>query len=131
VVPVLSRFLEDRDPALRRLAVTALANVGEGARPAVPNLIKLLEDKDLHDPAAEALVKIGRGAVPDLVAALDDHDFRRRLEVIVLLGKIGPEARQALGPLSVIASKDQYPRVRRAADDALKKIQGEQGAAAP
>ncbi len=44
-----------------------------------------------------------------------------RFEAAQALAQIGPEAKAA-GPALIEASKDEYGRVREAADEALRKI---------
>jgi len=61
-------------------------------------------------------------AVPSLVEALRDKDWRLRLACAQALGRIGPAAKAAI-PALTKALKDQSKDVRKAAAEALRKIQ--------
>jgi HEAT repeat protein len=122
--PALSKLLRDSDIGMVKLAIAALGAIGPDARPAVPDLIRALSDPKISDDSFQALVKIGRGAVPDLVTALDDKkDYARRLKVIAALGNMGPEAKDAIGALTVLTSREEKQiSIRNAAKEALGKI---------
>jgi HEAT repeat protein len=78
--------------------------------------------------AALALGEIGheaRGAIPDLIEALEDHDHLVRWAAAGALGNFGPEARPALDALRRVAAKDPNRAVRRAARAARRKIERE------
>ncbi|MHC4819133.1 MAG: HEAT repeat domain-containing protein, partial [Planctomycetota bacterium] len=75
VVPGVLAALRDPAFVVRLEALSALGDYGERAAPAVPELIRLLEDAALRDNAARALGSIGppaEAAQPKLVAALED-----------------------------------------------------------
>ena len=57
---VLSKSLEDQDPANRALALHALGEMGPNARSAIPKIREALKDPDdeVRRKAAEALEKI-------------------------------------------------------------------------
>jgi len=64
---------------IRIHAATILGSMGDDAEPAVPALIKLLQNGDVHDRrlAALTLGKIGpaaEGAITGLFDAVDDED---------------------------------------------------------
>ena len=82
-----------------------------------------MNNKALHDEALAALVAIGKAGVPALIEGLDQEKFMDRIEVIKVLGQIGPEASEAVSALSARAKDDPYPRVRKEAAAALRKIQ--------
>jgi len=56
----------------------------------------------------------------------DDDQLNRQI-IIEALGRIGPDAKEAL-PVLERLSNDTNPDVRKAAAEALKKIRGEGGA---
>jgi HEAT repeat protein len=86
---------------------------------AVPRVKRGLANPDLRGYAAVILGNIGpaaKGAVPELVAALDvndDPDFRR--EVLFALGRIGKDSAPAAKKIVDILGKDENERVISAA----------------
>lgn len=120
----LGNALEDQDPGVRKNACIALGQLGAEARRMVPKLIRAFRDKDLHNEAAVALVKIGKDSIPDLVETLEgEKNFEVRLEYIDLLAKFGNEGEGAIPALTAVSMNDRFPGVRKAAKDALEKIQ--------
>ncbi len=69
----------------------------------------------------EALVRIGRHAVPDLVEALKDHNANVRNAAAQTLGSMGPNARGATLALGDLL-RDQSDVVRVSAAKALGRI---------
>lgn len=82
------------------------------------------------DPAARktAAFKLGNaGAIdpavlPALTAALHDDDATVRLEAIVALAKIGPQAREAAGALENLRHNDPVEQVRATAARGLEAL---------
>ena len=66
----------------------------------------------------------GKRSVPYLVTALDDEGWYVARSAVLLLGRLGPQARGAI-PALTTALRHESESVRHAAADALKKIQGE------
>jgi HEAT repeat protein len=127
--------LHHQDPVERAWAAYQLAKLGRGAAPAVPYLIKMLNDTTpvllshylgggFHSssdttPAQEAartLAKIGEPAMTSLVNALNSKDENVRRLAVKSLGQIGNigSVETLIGALS-----DQSRRVRAAAAIAL------------
>ena len=101
---------------LRAQAQAALFNIGADT---VPFLIQALKDE--NGEVTEILDNLGKEAVPSLVQLLEgdkDKDIRRR--IAKALGRIGPEAKEAVLALSQ-ALKDDAD-VRYCAVEALKRI---------
>lgn len=122
--PDLGKALDDKSQEVKRSAAIALGQLGTDGKPGVPKLIPLLKDKELHDDAEGALVKVGKAAVRDLLEALEvEKRFEFRMDLIAILGKLGPDAEGAIPALTVISTEDRFQGVRRAAKDAVKKIQ--------
>lgn len=101
----------DRPPALpltmfrqwelQQVAADSLARIGE---PAIPELVRLLADRDpkTRARAAWALGRMGvkgKPAVPALMAALEDEERLVRESAARALGQIGPEAAEAIPDL--------------------------------
>jgi HEAT repeat protein len=88
----------------RHLA-TMLAALGDGAKPAVPALAKMVKDPDSRQ-RRKALVALGRldlpvvaEAVPEVLAALDHADGRTRWQAFLAVVQIDPvAAKQKLPP---------------------------------
>jgi HEAT repeat protein len=93
---------------------------------AIPELIKLLEDKDssVRDSAASALGKIkSEQAIPGLIKLLEDKDYFVRDSAASALGEIKSE--QAIpGLIKWLEDEDYF--VRDSAVSALGKIKSEQ-----
>jgi HEAT repeat protein len=92
-VPRLLRTLEHPDPAVRILAVNALARLGPPARAALPKLIDLAKEDQaiVRAMAIEALPKIrptGAGVVEVLTNALRDPDQQVRAKATQALEKL-------------------------------------------
>lgn len=122
----LIKTLQDKNVDVQKSVISALGKIGPEAGLASPQLINALKDKNLRDTAFEALVKIGKGAVPDLVQTLkvDDAKQPQKLDVIGILKEIGPDAKAAVKVLAGITkSFDELPSVRKAAKAALDKIE--------
>lgn len=94
--------LEDKDWMVQKAAAKQLADMGHEAVIALPELIRIIEDRsDWRDSYNNQLLKwtvvvlgnIGpeaRAATPGLIKLMDNKDYAVRLEVIKALGKIGP-----------------------------------------
>jgi len=120
----LGNALKDKEVAVKKASLSALGKIGPDAANAAPSLITALGDSELHDATLNTLVKIGKGAVRDLGRALtDSRNTKARLELIDILGQIGPDAREAVPVLTKILGSEDFPSVQRAAREALAKIQ--------
>jgi HEAT repeat protein len=85
-------------------AVYAVAELGPPGKDAVRDLIRLLrvnlyEETEFRNACALAITRMGAAAVPALIAALGDKDEGHRMAVVVLLGRIGPQARPSVPKL--------------------------------
>jgi HEAT repeat protein len=124
-VPELRRLLTSKDDKLRSAALWSLGKIGGNARAAVPDLITMLKDQDegRRTPVVNALAGIGKRGVPPLVDALKSPDSWIRLGAVEALGKMGVEAKDAIGPLSGRFTRDPFPEIRAAAKQSLATIQ--------
>ncbi len=137
VVTELTGALGDRDPLVRMNAVAALSRLGAAARPAIPALVKAVNNKsnqknlgmspfNIRERAALALGRVSAGsvdAVPALTAALlEAHTHQMRLAAVSGLGYVGPPARAA-APLLHALLQDRSSDMRECAKDALLKIE--------
>ncbi len=98
----LARLLGEPDEHLQTAGADAIRGIGPGASRAAPALARLL-DGDTPIPLVtyvqRALAALGEGAVPSLVAKLDEDPVDRRLAVEVL-SEMGPSARAAAPALA-------------------------------
>ena len=145
-VPALVKILEDEDTdvQMRSWAAQALGGIGPDAKAAVPVLVKALVEalgdpgavdpfmdltrRDYVQAASWALDRTGpavREAVPMLISMLERENLYERLVAAKELGRIGPEAQEAISALEKLL-KDPSKDVCRTAAEALKKIRGEE-----
>lgn len=89
------RNLSDPNPKMRKAAAEKLGNVGSS------------------DPAV----------LDALCGALRDGSAEVRCEAILALVKVGPGAKEAVGPLKLLGQQDRDPRVRSYAAKALEKLE--------
>jgi HEAT repeat protein len=133
-VPVALEGLQDRDPGVRREAAECLGRIGP-VLVVVPALVEVLDgpgDDALRASVALALGEIGpsaEAAVPALVALLkrpeggdSEAAITRRANAARALAAIGPAARAARPALERAARDDSSDRVRRQAQDAVRRI---------
>jgi len=111
-------------------ACVALGNRGPKAGKAVPCLIKSFRGSDpsARLAASIAIVKIGPGAIPALVDALNDPDGAASVYAAYTLGQMGLKAKQVLPALTQMAAHGRFKGQRRMAGYAIQKIKGEKTA---
>ncbi|VTS08718.1 HEAT repeat domain-containing protein [Tuwongella immobilis] len=118
-LPTLMKCLQDPDRFVRNTAAEAIGKLGAKAEPAIPELIKNIEDlneQDLRNArqlsdlgALEALRKIGAPAVAPLANVLESKNFVARYVAALTLGRMGPTAKSALGQLQArMKAETQY-----------------------
>ena len=112
-VPALVEGLKDENINVRRYAAGALGQIGSNAKEAVSALVQAL--KDNNDV-------VRRYEETWLHPKKEDGPSRLRRSIVEALGRIGPEAKEAV-PLIAWSLKDDYaPNVRVAAAEALGEI---------
>ncbi len=113
----------DKDKGVRFWVVHALLRFGPEARPAKGALADALrvDGPVIADPAADALVRLGRPGMPALVDALKDPECRARARIAEYMGEMGPAAGVALPALRA-ALRDEDPGLRLAASAALLQV---------
>jgi HEAT repeat protein len=123
-MPRLIESLNDRDTDIRIQAVRALARIDPKAKEVVPSLQTLLHDseRDVRLEVLDALGQCGKPAVAPLIESLKDLDSNILIHAAESLGRIGPEAKEALPALRPLL-KDDIEEVRNVAAKALKKIE--------
>ncbi|HLY07741.1 MAG TPA: HEAT repeat domain-containing protein [Planctomycetota bacterium] len=129
-IPVLAQALKDENPDLRRDAASVLGDFGGAGKTALPALTPALKDPDggVRCAAAWAVARITGGqatqrAVEVLIGGLKDKEPRARQDAARILGDVGTDARSA-APALTAALDDENDDVRKAAAEALGKVQG-------
>jgi HEAT repeat protein len=121
---------------VRNTAAAALGALGENAKEAIPTLVNAVKKADAEElrrtlepgkgkgrrrvfesGAMQALRRIGKPAVPALVPLLKDKQPAVRWQAAVILGGIGPDAKEALPDLqtAVETERDAFAVVAAAA----------------
>lgn len=100
-VPALIEALEDKYREVHRTAVEAIGRIGPGASEAIPILIEKLADGDSGSGGqiATALAQLKPDSIPSLIELLESDDDDLILWAIKSLEEIGPDAKDAVGPL--------------------------------
>jgi hypothetical protein len=129
-LPFLVAVLEDRNALNRRNAalwIGTLPQLCTNAAPAIPTLVRCLQDRDPQVQWTAAMA-LGRASlqpdlvVPALVAACQTPAAPVvRLRCISALGDFGPRARSAEACL-VAALSDPEKNIRRAATNSLRRV---------
>jgi HEAT repeat protein len=130
-VPALSKALKDDQKQVAEAAAEALGKIRVSA---VRPLADAVKDKGnetaVRRKAIEALGGMGaeaKSAVPVLTDALKDRDIQ--VDAATALGDIGPDAKsavQALTEVTKLKGGKKNKAFKKAAADALQKIQGAQ-----
>ncbi|MCP4716639.1 MAG: HEAT repeat domain-containing protein [Deltaproteobacteria bacterium] len=119
----LINALRHKDPIVRRNAADILGRIGPKAKTAIPALEKELEnpDKAFCWTVKQALRKIKKVTVENLIDCLNDKDVIIRNNATKALGDLGPNAISAI-PALVSCLDDAKTEVRKNASFALAKI---------
>lgn len=121
----LIRATQDADSHVRNLAVLTIPKVETPVAKALPALIPLLKSEHAHDAARAISVYRGQGkpALPDLVKLLEDEsrDVLTRWNAARALGKLGPEGIDAL-PVLIRFTKCPEETIREHAAEAIGDI---------
>jgi hypothetical protein len=128
-IPELGQLLaSDPDPVKRGLAAIGLRDRGQASLAALPALLSALKDNDVsvRMMSANAIATLGQDAAPAvsaLIAAgsVKDEQVHVLRSVATALGSIGKPA--ATPALPLLRNLAKIPRVRWAAESAIRKIQ--------
>jgi HEAT repeat protein len=125
------KMLKGEDPIGKYAAINAVGKIGPEAKEAIPILIETIRevrnrDKRILFACNKALLGMGKEIVPQMISLLKDDTWEMRRGAAWILGKLGPDARDAL-PALTEALNDTNPAVRLQAQESLNKIQGDEG----
>jgi hypothetical protein len=112
-VPVLADLVRDADSHVSLSATRFLAGWADS--------VSALEDVGHGDNRIEALESVGPETVAAVAKGLDNPNVLVRRETALLLGYLGPHARDAV-PALVQALQDKDEGVRETAEKTLKRI---------
>jgi len=118
-VALMKIYRNDPDPKVR---VKAAEGMGQSGPWAIPFLTEMLKDQDeaVRKAAEEGLTN---QHIRELALKLNSNDANERLEGLEALGNVGPRAKSWALMISQ-RLKDPDERVRKAAAEALRKIEG-------
>lgn len=126
VVPAILKIAESTtSDAGRRTVAGALQGFQAEAAPAVPLLVKWLDDKETRASAVRALGAVGtqsKVAVPKLIKLLAEDDDDLQYWTISALGKIGPAASPAVPQIVKVFESSDRSYLRKTAANALWQI---------
>ena len=134
VVPELTEMSRDPDERVRKRGIEALAEAGPEAAPVIGEALRDVEES-VQRAAATALRKMGSdaaGAVPELIAAVERRDSAVIGDVVVILGQVGPEAKNALPALESLQRGEKMPEgkqlsggLKQEIEKSIRKIRGD------
>ena len=118
-------YRETETSIMHKHAATILGNIHTNNPESIKLLVKLLGSLHYMVPnvAQEALVKIGKPAVPYLIDAVDSQSGGVQYKAIVTLGGIGPEAIEAKSILQTILKTTNNNAIRQAIESSLQAIE--------
>jgi len=122
-VPAVRQVVDSRRAEARLHACWTLGLMGTNAAPAVPDLVACLGDRsaDVARVAADALLRVGIAAVPELLRVVRSGTTQDRLDALAVLQRMGGGARFAI-PELVGSLRDPDPAVRAAVVTAIASI---------
>jgi HEAT repeat protein len=121
-LPALLVALDDPELPVRKAAAQGLSGIGARAQSATGKLTALLQRDNERDFAFETLKQISVASVPDLITMLKDRDLAVKTFATQRLGRLGPEAKDAVPALEAILSGNERGELKRNVTEALKRI---------
>jgi|GEM_PF-5536062 len=109
----ISKSLEDEDREIKMLAMKSLGHFAGSAESAVPELIKLIDEKyPVGDEAGRTLGKIGKVALPFLIKELNKEGVSDRFKnvAIGLFGRVGGGSPEVLYELRKVLESEKVSR---------------------
>ena len=127
-MPALIKMAQDESPARRKTAIETLGNLRAADTAAARTVIGALKDP-VVDVRLAAVTAIGLASwygespLPALTASLRDESAPVRELAARTLSAMGALARNAMPELTRVAEEDKEQSVRRAAGEALRKME--------
>ncbi len=133
VLPALINALSDKRVEVIQEAARTLNALGsQQAQKALPELLELLSagtsglGYDTVFAVSSAVTTIGKPAIPSLLELLSHGNFEVRAQSANILGRIGPDAEEAVpGLTSIYKNENEHDAARREAYFAIEHITGE------
>ena len=118
----LAKLVFDQQAPVRREAIRAYRRIRPGPEVSIPLFTKLFEkaDPDVKVHVMAAMAEEGKEVVPALIKALQSKEAA--YWACLVLTEIGPDAEEAVGPLTKLFQSHEQPEVRREAVLALAAI---------
>lgn len=104
-------------------AVNKLAAMGDGAAPAIPYLVQILDESiapSVREAVVATLCKIGKPVVEPMLAALKSERTETQINAIDVLAALGDK--EVAAPLTDLALRNPNQPIRDKALDALAKL---------
>ncbi|MFH0796385.1 MAG: HEAT repeat domain-containing protein [Candidatus Omnitrophota bacterium] len=119
VVPLLD-FLKDKNPLIRNAAAMALGTIRDSqAIPALVNTLKTDLVPEVRKSSAEALVQIGKQAIPSLVSQLKDESSTFRKNVALVLEELGWEPQEKEEGIFYLMAAGKWEQITSLGPEAL------------
>jgi HEAT repeat protein len=133
--PHLAKALRDKTPEVRRATMRAIGQLGPDAALFLPDIILLAEKKENRETVERSLRRFERRdtdarSVPELMELLSHEAEDVRALAARFLGRAGSSAKDALAALERLR-EDPSEKVRKEAETACKRINGENVPAEP
>ncbi len=112
-VELLTAGLGSEKPELREAAAVGLSELGASSDVVAPALLTALQDAsdEQRSNIAEALADLGKPVLKKAIPALENPEFRDI--AIEVIGRLGPDAAEAVGPLAAqLASATDEQKAR-------------------
>ncbi|MCB9057273.1 MAG: hypothetical protein H6627_01835 [Calditrichae bacterium] len=127
MIEVLSASLINKSEysrAVRQEALKTLGNIKTNRKDGIESVAAHLSSLEymIPDFASDALVAIGRAAVPTLIDKLSDTAGSVQYRAAVILGRIGKDALSAKSELEKLQKTTRSPDIKNAAYQAVKAI---------
>jgi HEAT repeat protein len=112
-IPILIRLLHVDDKEVIIQSAEILSKMGPEAKLATTALTEILsnDDNEIRAAAMVALSEIGPGAIPDLIAVMDDGNYNKRFCSILMLNEFEHLPDSTIQPL-INALNDTNPIIR-------------------
>jgi HEAT repeat protein len=133
VVTALRALLQDKDPLIIGAACSALAGLGDDAKPAIDELVEMARGKVVDKAARLAAINaLGiistrvKSVIPTIAELLQDTEPRVIASAVLILAGLGKEGAQALPALTVLSDrKDIDKSLVTLTENAIKHIKEE------